>query len=195
MADQLLQGVAQAMSTFQAKDTLSKDVYTWLPEAYNPLNKSLHALAVVISLVFSGMLPMCFPLSDFSTEGVTSMPQLANLPWESCDKRGITVVALFITMVTTFIIAIMDSESPFHKCKDMSCKKTFVSKHSECPATIYASFSQLTDDQPTPVSKGINVMNILLRFHLARLLTTKISKGSQLYQDVIPISDNANGRP
>ncbi|KAG6369299.1 hypothetical protein JVT61DRAFT_15481 [Boletus reticuloceps] len=160
-------------ASIQAKDTLSKEVYMWLPEAYDSINKPLHALTMVISLVFLGMLPMCFPLLDFSTEGVTSMPRLtdmvANMPWALREKKGATIAPPFITMVTTFIITVMDPKSPFHKCKDPACKKTFVSKHT---------------------SKGINVMNVLLRFHLARPLTSKISKGSQLYQDVAPISDD-----
>ncbi|KAG6370418.1 hypothetical protein JVT61DRAFT_12030 [Boletus reticuloceps] len=132
-------------ASIQAKDTLSKEVYTWLPEAYDPVNKPLHALTKLISIVFSGMLPRCFPPSDFSTEGITHMPQLAdilaNMPWESCDKRGATIAPPFITMITTFIIAIMDPESPFHRCKDLSCKKMFISKHSEYPSPIYASFA------------------------------------------------------
>ncbi|KAF8121160.1 hypothetical protein EV363DRAFT_1302449 [Boletus edulis] len=160
-------------ASIQPKDTLSKDVYTWLPETYDPINKPLHALAMVISLVFSGMLPMCFPQTNFSAEGVTSMPRLAdmlaNMPWVSREKKGATIPGPFITMVTAFIIALMDPESPFHICQDPSLKRIFVSKHT---------------------SKGINVMNVLLRFRLARPLTTKISKGSQWDHDVAPISDD-----
>ncbi|KAG6373977.1 hypothetical protein JVT61DRAFT_4605 [Boletus reticuloceps] len=139
-------------TSIQAKDTLSKEVYTWLPEAYDPINKPLHALAMVISFVFSGMLPMCFPPTDFSTE-----------------EKGATIAPPFITMVMTFIIAVMDPELPFHRCKDPSLKKIFMSKH---------------------MSKGINVMNILLRFRLAQPLTTKILKGSQWCHDIAPISDD-----
>ncbi|KAG6373140.1 hypothetical protein JVT61DRAFT_6750 [Boletus reticuloceps] len=121
-------------ASIQAKDTLSKEVYTWLPEAYDPINKPLHTLAMVISLVFLGMLPMCFPQTYFSTEGVTSMPRLTNMltnmPWVSHEKKGATIASPFITMVSTFIIAVMDPESPFHICKDPSLKKIFMSKHT-----------------------------------------------------------------
>lgn len=122
-------------ASVQNKDTLSKEVYLWLPEAYDPIGKPLHALAMVISLVFAGMLPKVFAPSDFSTEGITSMPQLAdmlaNMPWEGREKKGTTESPPFITMVTAFIIAIMDKGSPFHRCNEPAHKKAFISKHSK----------------------------------------------------------------
>ncbi|KAG6377641.1 hypothetical protein JVT61DRAFT_14395 [Boletus reticuloceps] len=117
-------------ASIQAKDTLPKEVYTWLLEAYDPIHKPLHTLPMLISIIFSGMLPRCFPPSDVSTEGITYMPQLANMltnmPWESRNKRGATITP-------PFIITIMDPESPFHRCKDPSRKKMFINKHMSTP--------------------------------------------------------------
>ncbi|KAG6373976.1 hypothetical protein JVT61DRAFT_4603 [Boletus reticuloceps] len=47
-------------ASIQAKDTLSKEAYTWLLEAYDPIHKPLHTLAMLISIIFSGMVPRCF---------------------------------------------------------------------------------------------------------------------------------------
>ena len=133
-------------ASIQSKDAFCLEVYTWVRDNYDP-TRPLHAIATFLSLVFAGMLPHAFPPRSFDAPKKCSMTELANyiadLPWEErSEKKGASLVPPFITMVSTFIIGVMDERSPLAAgLADLHFKhitserrsevKSFVDKHSE----------------------------------------------------------------
>jgi hypothetical protein len=107
---------------------------------YDPISDPLHAMAMVIPLVFVGMLPRVFPPTDLPQDSdMRSLAtKMANMPWEERSKKGVSHGGPFVTMVSTFVIAMMDLSSLLMKCvltekaesraDEVGC---FFNKHSE----------------------------------------------------------------
>ncbi|KAG8213175.1 hypothetical protein J3R82DRAFT_11593 [Butyriboletus roseoflavus] len=91
-------------------------VYAWVENNYDPINNPIHVLGLFIAIIFAGMIPSIFPLrklvSQMNWLKLDLQNYFADLPWEDCsDKKGASQVELFITMVLTFIITVLDERS------------------------------------------------------------------------------------
>ncbi|KAG9308943.1 hypothetical protein JVU11DRAFT_11410 [Chiua virens] len=167
-----------SISSNHASD-FSNSVYTWVENNYDPINNPIHALGLFISLIFAGLVPNVFPPRKLSSRTDWTKSDLQNyfadLPWEERpEKKGATQIEPFITMVSTFVIAILDDRSPLaaalhaHQNQQPSIEQkkiltTFMDKHT---------------------NKGISVTNVLLRFRLAYPVTLRAVKGVRWHQDV-----------
>ncbi|KAG2030241.1 hypothetical protein BDR03DRAFT_1017336 [Suillus americanus] len=114
------------------------DTYNYVQTTFNPL-VPIHHLSLIVSIAFSGLVPRVYA-PTFQKAGIPKEPhQLAtyirNLEWVSRPKRGGVNADPFITMVTTFIIALYDPESPTSLRSDL---KEWVAKHSNKGITTLA---------------------------------------------------------
>ena len=97
-----------------AADEFQTSVYDWVSRNYDPLSNPLHAMSMFVALIFAGLLPKIY-LGEVSTpsdikdiyQTVRSSPFV-----EKVNKKGSSRLDPFITMVSGFIIAMMDSGSP-----------------------------------------------------------------------------------
>lgn len=120
-------------------DEFQSEVYRWVAEHYNPLSKPLHALAIFISLIFAGLLPKIYPCEMQHPANVNDIYQyVRSSPFVAkSSKKGASHTDPFITMVSGFIIAMMDPQSPLLQrngtSDDQSRRKisNFLNKHSE----------------------------------------------------------------
>ncbi|KAG6370411.1 hypothetical protein JVT61DRAFT_12133 [Boletus reticuloceps] len=169
-------------ASIQHRDTFGLEVYQWVQANCNLTNNPLHAIALFISHIFAGVIPRVFPPRALGAPKNSTPTQLANhvtnLPWEERrEKKGAAQAPPFITMVSTFIIAVMDELSPM--------AITLNEIH----------FGDATDKQKDDIrlfydkhtSKGISLMNVLLRFRLATPTTTKVFKGARWKLDMTPV--------
>lgn len=126
------------------EEHLCTETYEWAKNVYDPTSNPLHALAMVISLVFVGMLPRVFPPTNLPQD--TDMRSLANkmasMSWEERSKKGVSHAGPFVTMVSTFVMAMMDDSSPLMECmlgdgagSRSDEVKDFFNKHSESSPT------------------------------------------------------------
>jgi len=135
-----------------ASDTFQRSVYDWVSQKYDPLSNPLHAIALFIALIFTGLLPKIYPSEVPQPSSIQNIYQaVRSSPFiEKVNKKGSTLPDPFITMVSGFIIAMMDSDSPLEKAlseqrggsADTNTKTqvtNFLSKHSEC--TLVVSFN------------------------------------------------------
>ncbi|KAG6371718.1 hypothetical protein JVT61DRAFT_9063 [Boletus reticuloceps] len=128
-------------------DDFCREVYDWVRMNIDLTNNPLHAIALFISHVFAGMRPHIFPPRTLGALKNSTPSQLANhvsnLPWETRpEKKGASLPQPFITMVSTFVIAVMDDRSPLARAlQDIHVNsatpsqktdvKLFYDKHSE----------------------------------------------------------------
>lgn len=119
---------------------LCTETYEWARATYDPTTNPVHALGMVASLVFVGMLPRVFPPTNLPQDGdMRSLAtKLANMGWEERSKKGVSHAGPFVTMVSTFVMAMMDETSPVMQCMvgdgagtRIEEVKEFFSKHSE----------------------------------------------------------------
>ncbi|KAH8998203.1 hypothetical protein EDB86DRAFT_2828490 [Lactarius hatsudake] len=95
------------------------DTYHWVRHNYDP-RKTIHCLALVVAIIVSHFLPCVFPPHPIPSDPFTSASDpfaiyqaYCTLPWESCQgKKGVSDCPIYISMVTTFIIAIYERNSP-----------------------------------------------------------------------------------
>jgi hypothetical protein len=146
---------------------LCTETYEWVKSVYDPISDPLHAMAMVISLVFVGMLPRVFPPTDLPQDSdMRSLAtKMANMPWEERSKKGVSHGGPFVTMVSTFVIAMMDLSSPLMKCVLAEKAESradevryFFNKHSESASrgnhlyqTDCSPRSQLRKGYPSPM--------------------------------------------
>ncbi|KAI9569135.1 hypothetical protein HD554DRAFT_2171596 [Boletus coccyginus] len=132
------------------KKHLCRETYKWVKTVYNLVSNSLHALTM-------------------DTDMRTLTIKLVNMSCEEHSKKGMSHVGLFMTMVSAFVIMMMDNSSPLMECMlgdNAELRADKVNKH---------------------VSKGISVSNVLLRFHLAKLLSPKVNKSAKWLHNARPL--------
>jgi hypothetical protein len=180
-------------ASIPAKETFCMEVYHWVRDNYDPIGHPLHALTMFVSFIFSGLLPFAFPLTSIKPPKacLDALPNLAafiaNLLWEARSKKGTKEINPFVTMVSTFVIAFMDERSLLARDleDDRENMKQFLEKHSECASERRV----LMADAPDTASKGITVLNVLVRFRLVTLLTSKCIRAGRWKHDFGPISE------
>ncbi|KAH8980171.1 hypothetical protein EDB86DRAFT_3088142 [Lactarius hatsudake] len=95
------------------------DTYHWVRHNYDP-RKTIHRLALVVAIIVSHFLPCVFPPHPIPSDPFMSASDpfavyqaYCSLPWESRQgKKGVSDRPIYISMVTTFIIAIYERDSP-----------------------------------------------------------------------------------
>ncbi|KAH8979153.1 hypothetical protein EDB86DRAFT_3089374 [Lactarius hatsudake] len=95
------------------------DTYHWVRHNYDP-RKTIHRLALIVAIIVSHFLPCVFPPHPIPSNPFTSASDpftvyqaYCTLPWESREgKKGVSNHPIYISMVTTFIIAIYERDSP-----------------------------------------------------------------------------------
>ncbi|KAG2146603.1 uncharacterized protein EDB93DRAFT_1250884 [Suillus bovinus] len=114
------------------------DTYNYVRTIFNP-SIPLHRLALIVSIAFSGLVPCVYAPPLQKARIPTGSYDLAlytrNLEWVSRPKKGGNNAEPFITMVTTFIIALYDPQSPTSSISDV---KEWVRKHSNKGITTLA---------------------------------------------------------
>ncbi|KAF8427113.1 hypothetical protein L210DRAFT_865517 [Boletus edulis BED1] len=166
-------------ASIQARDTFGLEVYQWVEANCDLTNNPLHAIALFIAHIFAGVIPNVFPPRTLGALKDSTPTQLANyvanLPWEERrEKKGASQSPPFITMVSTFIIAIMDVRSPMATALNVVHFGKPTDKQKDDVRSFYDKHS----------NKGISLMNTILRFRLATPDTTKVSKGARWRLDM-----------
>lgn len=106
---------------FPAGESYVKETYDWVKTHYSG-SKPIHQLALLFGIIFSRILPDIFHekkpsnVSNTSTQSFTTSI-VRNSPWTApgANKKGVTHPRQFIVMMTTFIIAIYEKESPLRR--------------------------------------------------------------------------------
>ncbi|KAG2063879.1 hypothetical protein BDR04DRAFT_1163227 [Suillus decipiens] len=98
------------------------DTYNYVRTAFNP-SIPTHHLSLIVSIAFSGLVPRVYA-PPFQKSAVPQQShQLAsyvrNLEWVARPKKGGVSADPFITMVTTFIIALYDPQAPTSSRSDV----------------------------------------------------------------------------
>jgi hypothetical protein len=115
------------------------ETYRYVRENFS-LPNPLHQLALIVGIVFSKLTPNVFlakpasiPASRISTEQSTQQ-YLNTLGWETRTKKGLQQQNIFMSMVTTYIVAMYDSNSPLRKYiqKHGNLGDSWADKHSTC---------------------------------------------------------------
>ncbi|KAI0281316.1 hypothetical protein BC826DRAFT_974771 [Russula brevipes] len=122
------------------KAPYAEQTYIWVRGEYDG-TKDLHHLAVIISIIASSLLPSLFmptAVDKSLFHGATSRRAVADIyhgiPWVSRPKKGMVNKSIFMSMITTFIIALYEDQSPLHLQMSTSSKRglgdAWTSKHS-----------------------------------------------------------------
>lgn len=109
-----------------------KNVYSDVRNSFNG-SKPLHQLALICAIVCAGLIPNIFspPLEGYPNNPSGYDMYVRNLDWVVRPKRkGVSVRAPFITMVTTFILALMEDNSILQNEEDLH---VWTKKHSGLP--------------------------------------------------------------
>ncbi|KAG2029409.1 hypothetical protein BDR03DRAFT_1018433 [Suillus americanus] len=119
------------------------DSYNYVQNTFNP-STPLHQLAIIVAIAFAGLTPKIFAPGIMRAQIPTQPNQLSayirGLEWvPRPEKRGATSQEPFITMMSTFVIAMSDQESPISKrVRGGSDIKEWLTKHSAKGITILA---------------------------------------------------------
>ena len=114
------------------------ETYRYVRENF-ALPETLHQLALIMGIIFSKLTPNVFtvkpeavPSQATSTEHSTR-EYLNTLDWETRDKKGLTQQNIFVSMVTTYIIAFYDANSPLRNyiATHGHLGKSWTEKHCE----------------------------------------------------------------
>ena len=110
-----------------------------------------HAMAMFITLIFAGFLPHIYSIKDLDKN--TEVPQIYEYLCTSSFverlKKGHTDLMLFITRVSSFIIAMLDERSPLASALDKTHQGTVSAKLMQqvkmftCKHSIFAFMSPL----------------------------------------------------
>jgi hypothetical protein len=126
-----------------AKAQYVDDTYAWVRSIYDG-TKPIHHLALIVGVIASALLPNLFLPTDSSLRArfaqahtESQVRDLYNsLPWVSRNKKGMKETSIFITMFTTYIIALYEPASPLRQHIDSSSKKglgnPWTDKHCMC---------------------------------------------------------------
>jgi hypothetical protein len=127
------------------------ETYSWVKHAYNSSNR-LHHLALITGIITSLLLPNLFVPTD--TRPFKSLFQDAHtpdqvhrlyntIPWVSRQRNGMVSKPVFVSMVTTFIIALYEHDSPLRLSMKSSKKHglgdKWTSKHCSFPLLLFLS--------------------------------------------------------
>ena len=121
------------------------DAYNYVQNTFNPAIP-LHQLAIIISIAFSGLTPKIFAPGITKGDVPKQLDQLSayirGLEWvPRPGKRGATSQQPFITMMSTFVIAMSDPESPIsRRVQGGSDIKEWLMKHCEQPMIFLGHF-------------------------------------------------------
>ena len=91
-----------------------KDTYVWVSTNFDR-SKPEHDLALILAIMFSKVLPnISLEKTDISSEltGNELTRQIRGLPWLPPTRKGTSSPPPYITMMSTYIIALLDSRSP-----------------------------------------------------------------------------------
>lgn len=113
------------------------DTYAWVRDNFDG-RKTSHRLGIVLAIMFTRLLPDIAPDSK-NVAGIDDDPQqmtikVRELGWIKANHKGVSQVAPFVTMLSTAIIAFLDSDSPLrHHLKDNNnaLGNPWTDKHSE----------------------------------------------------------------
>ncbi|KAH8982112.1 hypothetical protein EDB86DRAFT_3086416 [Lactarius hatsudake] len=138
------------------------DTYHWVRHNYDP-RKTIHRLALVVAIIVSHFLPCVFPPHPIPSNPFMSASDpfavyqaYCTLPWESHQgKKGVSDRPIYISMVTTFIIAIYERDSPLRRrlFETKSLGSPWAAKH-----TI----------------KGISYINLICHDHVPRHVNVSV---------------------
>jgi hypothetical protein len=112
------------------------DAYNYVQNTFDPAIP-LHRLAIIIAIAFAGLTPKIFAPTIIKDQTPKQPSQLAayirGLEWVSRpEKRGATSQEPFITMMSTFVIAMSDPASPIsERVQGGSDIKEWLTKHCE----------------------------------------------------------------
>lgn len=112
--------------------------YNWVKDHYDG-TRPLHQTAMLIAIVFSKILPRIFnhTKSTNPSQGMTVTQVVRNAPWTtttSDNRKGFTFPGPFVIMMSTFIIAIYEEQSPLRRymaANGNSMGSKWCRKHSE----------------------------------------------------------------
>jgi hypothetical protein len=123
--------------------------YVWVRNRYDG-TKAIHHLAVIISIIASSLLPSLFMptsvnktlfLQATSRQAVTDLYH--SIPWVSRNKKGMTDKSIFISMITTFVIALYEDESPLRlhmaQSSKMGLGDPWTSKHCTTFPSLFST--------------------------------------------------------
>ncbi|KAF9236599.1 hypothetical protein BU15DRAFT_63863 [Melanogaster broomeanus] len=107
--------------TFPDDDSYVKETYQWVHDNYNGC-KPIHQLAMCVAIMFCHVLPNVMhgkkPSSLTSSSSQANATLIVcNTPWSapSANKRGMAQQNIFLVMMSTFIIAMYEPESPLRR--------------------------------------------------------------------------------
>ena len=97
------------------------NTYSWVVTIYDGANK-IHHLALLVAIIASNcLLPRLFPPRDSRGDFVDATTRqrvrdvYAEMPWLERDKGGMKEPKVFIGMITCFIIALYEKDSPLRQ--------------------------------------------------------------------------------
>jgi hypothetical protein len=97
------------------------DTYTWVKQHYDGTKHHHHLALLVATIVATSLLPRIFTPQGLrhlfaSADSPTKVRQVySTIEWESRGKKGMSYRPLFISMITTFIIALYEQDSPLKR--------------------------------------------------------------------------------
>jgi hypothetical protein len=130
------------------KEEYVTNTYNWVRANYDGTN-TIHHFALVVSIIASSLIPRLFMPKDVkshflgadSREGVRKAYH--TVPWVIREKKGMADASIFISMFTTFIIALYEPTSPLRQHIDQSPRKglgnAWTDKHSMLPLSFPSS--------------------------------------------------------
>jgi hypothetical protein len=145
------------------------DTYEYVELTYNG-NLWKHHMGLVWAILFSAILPNVFYPKEMKdtiallkgTEKVTRA--ICNLPWTKTTvekRKGITVKAPYITMLSTAIIALLDNESPLRKYMDNN-KNTLGKYWTDKHGKFIVSLSSVQFSNGVLVDTGSKEINAVM---------------------------------
>jgi len=141
------------------------DTYSWVRKAYDGTNR-LHHLALLTAIITSLLLPnLGMPTSVtgalFKDALTPDKVRIVynGIPWVEKTNRGMVSRPIFVSMITTFIIALYESQSPLRQYMESNQKrgmgKTWTDKNSQ-----FSSFL-LSLILSSLAAKGITYPNLI----------------------------------
>ena len=103
-----------------ASEQYVDDTYSWVRQAYNG-TKPLHHFALLVAVIASQLLPRLFMPKDvnkqiFKNASPTQVREIyGRMGWVSKGKKGQSDKTIFVTMITSFIIALYEPDSPLRQ--------------------------------------------------------------------------------
>jgi hypothetical protein len=143
------------VSVSDGNGTYVDATYEWLITIYDG-TKLTHHLSLLVAIVASSLLPNLFMTKDYPkslfSEAQTKEETRAvydSLPWVSKQRKGLTEKSIFIAMITTYIVALYEPDSPLRKHMRSSAKSglgnPWTSKHSMCCVQFALRFCWFND--------------------------------------------------